>query len=328
MNENCTIIEPLKSREFIKAFASDVEAGLTSPFKHLPCKYIYDERGSKLFSRIAELPEYYIFRCELDILESHKASICSCIEGSELNVVELGAGDGRKTKVLLNHLLHTGRRFTYYPLDICESSVKGLTGELCETVPDIRTHGLVAEFTRGIKWLSHREGLRNLVVFLGSSIGNFSRTEAVGFLTSLREAMNTGDYLLTGFDLQKDVAVMGNAYNDSEGLTADFNLNLLGRINRELGGEFDLGRFRFYSTWDPGAGAVKSYLISTSAQEVKVNALERSFGFDKWEPIHTESSHKFSPKDIEAFAARAGFEVVEHYYDSRQYFSDSLWRAA
>lgn len=309
-------------------FIRDVLRGLgQEPQKTLPCKYIYDHAGSELFRRIMGLPEYYLTRCETEILKNHAPAITSPLREGPLNVVELGAGDGAKTRILLSHLLGSGMEFSYVPIDISESAIRGLASDLSQELPGLSTHGLVAEYSRGINWLSCREGCRNLVLFLGSSIGNLSRDEAVSFLRSLRDAMGQGDFLLLGLDLVKEPSVLNNAYNDSQGVTAQFNLNLLRRINRELGGEFDLDRFSFHAAWEPERGAVRSYLTSNAAHEVHIQEAGRSFSFKKNEPIHTESSHKYTPLEISRLARETGFEVEEHFHDSREYFLDSLWRA-
>lgn len=311
--------------DLIAEFASDVLHGLSASTKSLPCKYIYDDRGSHLFSMIMELPEYYPTRCETEILEANKENICDRVWTRGLNVVELGAGDGKKTKILLEHLIDRRQAFNYAPIDISEGAVKVLTGELKKTMPSLDMHGIVAEYQRGINWLSDNSATsRNLVLFLGSSIGNFSSHEAEGFLVSLRESMGREDHLLVGFDLKKDVKVMKEAYDDSEGITAAFNLNLLERINRELGGEFDSREFRFQSTWDPEAGAIESFLVSSREQEVPIRQLDLSVGFRELEHVHTESSHKFTPDEVVKLAGRAGFDVVENYYDPKRYFLDAL----
>jgi uncharacterized SAM-dependent methyltransferase len=166
-----------------------------------------------------------------------------------------------------------------------------------------------------------------VVLFLGSNIGNFSPDETINFLKHLRASINDGDYLLIGFDLKKDIDIMVRAYNDSEGITEKFNMNILSRINRELGGGFDLDRFRYRSTWDEQCSAIKSYQVSTLNQEVHIRDLNRSFTFDENEPIHTESSHKFTINQCTGMAEATRFSVVEHFFDEQNYFVDSLWTA-
>lgn len=325
-----TILEAeAEQQQLTNKFAEDVSRGLTTDPKQLPCKYIYDDRGSALFSKIMELDEYYLTDCETEILDTYKESILKRVWKDSLNIVELGAGDGKKTGILLEHMVNQGLGFNYVPIDICESAVSELTGRLERTMPHMDTHGLVAEYKSGINWLScNKEGCRNLVLFLGSSIGNFPPGEARQFLRSLQESMNHDDYLLVGFDLIKDVGVMQEAYDDPEGVTALFNLNLLERINSELCGEFNPDKFDFHSTWDPVAGAIQSYLISSEPQEVRIHYLDSTVEFTRGELIHTESSYKFSPRAIKALAADSGFEVIDNYYDSKGYFADILLKPA
>ena len=187
---------------------------------------------------------------------------------------------------------------------------------------------MVAEYFDGLKWLSNLNGQHNVVLFLGSNIGNFSHSEARVFLHSLWNALNDGDRILIGFDLKKDVQQLLRAYNDSQGVTAKFNLNLLRRINRELGGNFDLSQFQYYSTYNVLSGAIESYLVSCRKQVVHIEALGQSFLFQAWEPVHTEYSYKFLESDIALLAEKTGFRIVKHLYDSRKCFADSLWQVS
>jgi L-histidine N-alpha-methyltransferase len=316
-------VETSKSHQ---EFASDVLAGLSGPVKAVPCKYIYDDRGSRLFSRIAELPEYYLTRSEIEIFRMHGGSIGNLIGRSECNLVELGAGDGTKTKILLDYLQDTAVRFHYYPVDISESSVINLTSELAEQFPSLQIDGIVSDYFGGLRWLRHKSQKRNVVLFLGSSIGNFSPGEINCFLSNLREELNYGDFVLIGFDMKKDIDIILRAYNDRSGITEQFNLNILRRINNELGANFDLNKFRYYGTWDAFCGALKSCLISLCRQTVYITELDRSFQFNAWEAIHTESSYKFSEDDISSFAQKNGFDTVTNFYDKKRYFADTLWR--
>jgi len=207
--------------------------------------------------------------------------------------------------------------------------MNGLMTELRAGYPSLQMEGLICEYSEGVKWLSGigRAGDRcNLVLFLGSTIGNLRHFEAMTFMRTLWESLNPGDYVLTGFDLKKEIPLMVRAYNDSRGVTAEFNMNLLRRINRELEGEFDPSRFEYYSTYNTHSSAVESFLISRERQEVHIGALGRSISFDAWEPLQTESSHKYLASDVEAMALETGFTPVEHILDSRGYFMDSLWQ--
>lgn len=308
-------------------FSEDVLRGLSRSAKALPCKYIYDETGSQLFCRIMELPEYYLTRCETELLEMHKDSIGSLIDGERCNLVELGAGDGKKTKILLEQFLEMGIDFQYCPVDISESAVKQLASELNDKFPTLEMNGLVSDYFDGLRLLSSQNQARTVVLFLGSNIGNFSPQEAEAFLIRLRDSLNHGDLVLIGFDLKKaDIGLILRAYNDSSGVTEQFNLNILKRINTELGGNFDIGKFRYLSTWDTQSNAVKSFLVSTCDQTVYIEGLDTSFRFRDGEQLHTESSHKFSEHELSRMAEKIGFDVIRNFHDSKRYFANTLWK--
>jgi L-histidine N-alpha-methyltransferase len=324
----CLQAQDVQISESHEAFALDVLIGLSQTPKSLPSKYFYDEEGSKLFQQITELPEYYLTQCESEIFHSKKDEIARLVNGSRFNLVELGAGDGRKTKILLEHFLKAGLDFRYVPIDICEAAVKGLIGGLNKHSPRLPIKGLVADYRDGLKWLSNTNGHRNVVLFLGSSIGNFSYSEAREFLYGLWNALEDGDHLLIGFDLKKDIQLLERAYNDSKDVTARFNLNLLHRINRELGGNFDADQFQHYSTYNALSGAMESYLISRREQVVDIEALNQSFSFEAWEPVHTEYSYKYLESDIASLAEETGFSIVAQLMDSKKYFVDSVWQVS
>jgi len=311
-----------------EAFALDVLIGLSQTPKSLPSKYFYDKEGNKLFQQITELPEYYLTQCESEIFQDKKGEIAGLIGGNQFNLVELGAGDGHKTKILLEHFLKAGLDFRYVPIDICEAAVEGLIAGLDKHSPGLPIEGLVADYCDGLKWLSNMNEYRNVVLFLGSSIGNFSHSEAREFLYSLWNALEDGDYLLIGFDLKKDIQLLERAYNDSRNVTARFNLNLLHRINRELGGNFNADQFQHYSSYNPLSGAMESYLISRQEQVVDIEALNQSFSFEPWEPVHTEYSYKYLESDIASLAEETGFTMVAQLMDSKGYFVDSVWQVS
>ncbi len=308
------------------AFALDVLVGLSSQPKGLSSKYFYDERGSELFRQICLLPEYYLTERELEIIEDHQDIIGAYVGQKPLNVVELGAGFSQKSILLLENLSRSGLALQYVPIDISQSVMAALVSSLEELLPQLEVNGLVTDYFNGLKWLNHRYQRRNLVLFLGSSIGNFTHKDACFFLRNLWNCLNHDDVVMIGFDMKKDIDLLLHAYNDSEGLTKEFNLNLLHRINRELGGNFDVGNFRHFGTYNVFSGAMESYLISLKRQTVFIEAIGRSFAFDFWEPVHTEYSYKYLASDIEQLAAETGFAVLRHIYDSKGYFADSVWR--
>lgn len=309
-----------------RAFASDVLVGLSQTPKRLSSRYFYDERGSRLFQKIMSLPEYYLTACEFDILKSQTDEFSSLLGEESFNLVELGAGDGRKTSILLEHFLTKNFTFQYIPIDISEAAMQTLSSHLNNNFPELTSKGIVAEYFDGLKWLNHLSSQRNMVLFLGSNLGNFDKAHARAFLHNLWNALDDGDFAVIGFDLKKDIDLMLKAYNDSEGVTAEFNLNLLHRINRELGGNFDLNKFQFHSSYDVFTGAMESYLVSKEKQIVFIKEISQSFSFEAWEPIHTEYSYKYLESDIRSLAAETGFQIQKQLYDSKKYFVDSIWR--
>jgi len=307
-------------------FANDVLIGLSQSLKWLPSKYIYDTRGSSLFKEIMELPEYYLTRVEIEILKSKKRQIAKEIGDKEFNLIELGCGDGKKTKILLEQFLKNNQRLHFFPIDISEDSISEFIDSLRGQYPDLRSEGLVSDYFEGLYWLSEQNHRKNVVLFLGSNIGNFTPLKAGVFLSSLWKALNNDDLVLIGFDLRKNTDMMVKAYNDKKGVTAAFNKNLLTRINGELKGNFDLDQFDFYATYDVVEGAIQSYLISKIKQEVFIGELKWLFSLKEKEPIHTESSYKYLTSDIEDMACKNNFEIVDNYFDSNKYFVDSLWK--
>ncbi len=309
-----------------EAFALDILVGLSEQRKRIPSQYMYDAEGSHLFDQITQLDEYYPTKCELDILTRHADRFAELADNRPFNLVEFGAGSALKASFLIDAFIKHKLDFQYVPIDISQSALEKLSEDMISRFPDLELMALISEYFTGIKWLNNRYRRKNIAIFLGSSIGNFSHAEARVFLRSMWNCLNNGDNLIIGFDLKKDIELLIKAYNDSQGITAEFNYNVLRRINRELGGEFDIGTFRHIGTYDVFSGAMESYLVSLKAQEVFIDAIGRSFTFGPWEPIHIEYSYKYLESDIETLAAETGFEVIEHIYDSNRWFIDSFWR--
>ncbi|MEX0618663.1 MAG: L-histidine N(alpha)-methyltransferase [Pseudohongiellaceae bacterium] len=307
-------------------FALDVLMGFSAETKHLPSKYFYDSQGSRLFEKITDLEEYYPTACELEILGKIGGRISSVLGDEHFEIVELGAGDGRKTKVLLSQLLNEDKNISYIPVDICESAVSNLVGSLEATLPHLDTRGMVGDYMDSINHLDASSRNRKLVLFLGSNIGNFDCLASMRFLRTLWKRLKSNDLLLLGFDLKKDIQILQRAYNDTKGLTRQFNLNVLARINRELDGEFELDRFSHHGLYNPMNGAMESYLVSLQNQRVYIGGTRKTFQFDAYEAIHLEFSFKYLLSDIEFLAASTGFEIMANWQDSRGYFVDSLWQ--
>jgi dimethylhistidine N-methyltransferase len=293
----------------------------------LSSRWIYDDEGSRLFSAICELPEYYPTRCEAEILTARTADILAAVGEGPLDIVDLGAGDGRKAAIVIQDALNRGPDVRYVPIDISEAAMSKLVDGMRARFAGLAVGGVVGEYFDSLNWLS-RSQRRRMVMFLGSNIGNFTKVQARVFLRQLWEALNPGDLALIGFDLKKDIDLLLDAYNDTAGVTAKFNTNLLARINRELGGEFDTGTFRHYATYDVYSGAMESYIVSMVRQTVAVRDLRTSFEFDEWEPVHTEYSYKYLQSDIENLANATGFEILGQYHDAKRWFTDSLWKVS
>ena len=312
----------------MSTFAEDVKNGLLQNPKKLPSKYFYNEEGDRLFQTIMGLGEYYLTRCEFQIFEDQKNNILEKLraDGAPFRLVELGAGDGTKTKVLLSHFLDQEADFTYAPIDISQNVLDQLSDDLSKNLPGLQIESIQGDYFDALADLNAVHDMKEVVLFLGSNIGNFSIPEGQRFLNKLGENMSSGDMLLIGFDMMKNPQTILNAYNDKMGVTSEFNLNLLSRMNEELGANFDLDKFRHFPTYDPITGETKSHLVSTEDQKVYISELEMHFEFDAWEAIHTEVSQKYSPKMIREFADKAGFDVVQDFTDECNYFIDSLWQ--
>jgi len=322
----------LKQKDLEKAslkehtFSGDILVGLSKKPKEISSMYFYDQRGTRLFQKIMDLPEYYLTKCEFNILKTKKQDFSRLVKNEPFNLVELGAGDGRKTSLLLEHFLKKKLTFKYIPIDISESAMKTLTQFLNQKFPELEAQGLVAEYFEGLQWLSNLSFHKNMVLFLGSNLGNFNKIQSRVFLHNLWNSLQDQDYVVIGFDLKKNIELMLRAYNDSQNLTGEFNLNLLRRINRELGGNFNLKKFRHYSNYDVFTGAMESYLVSLESQTVFLKKIGQSFSFEAWEPIHTEYSYKYLISDIEKLAEHTGFAIEKQLFDSKKYFVDSIWR--
>lgn len=309
-----------------ETFALDVLVGLSETRKSIPTIYHYDAEGSRLFDRITQLPEYYLTRCELETLEHNKTIIARYAAAEPFNLIEFGPGDGSKTRIIIDELLKQNTEFQYVPIDISHAALKALMEDYCVRYPHLNINGLVCDYFEGIKWLRNSSHRLNFVLLLGSNIGNFNHRDARLFLRNLWSCLNNNDHLLIGVDLKKDIDLLERAYNDSEGVTAEFNINILRRINRELGGQFDTSKFRHFGAYDVFTGAMESYLVSLVAQDVLIEEVGRSFHFDSWEPIHVEYSYKYHEADIDGLALDTGFKVKEHLFDDKRYFTDSIWQ--
>jgi L-histidine Nalpha-methyltransferase len=315
-----------EEQRFEDEFARDVRAGLTSPRKRLACRWFYDAEGSELFEEICEVPEYYIPAAEREILAERADEIAAQVP-EDCDVVEFGSGSAKKTRLLLDALLRRGGAVRYLPIDICAEALEDSARSLAADYPGLEVAPLRAEYEEGVGRLS-RGARPKLVLWLGSNIGNLDRTAAARFLARVAGALDGEDRVLVGIDLRKDAATIERAYDDSLGVTARFNLNLLARVNRQLGGRFDLARFRHRAVWVEDAGRVEMHLVSLDDVRVPVEALGIEVPLAAGESIHTEDSYKYSPGEIESLAREARLRIAHRWTDRRALFSETLFAPA
>ena len=307
--------------------ARDTLKGLSASPKYLLPKYFYDEKGSKIFQDIMKMPEYYLTNCESDIFSMQTSEITQKFLGddSPFDLIELGSGDGFKTKILLRHMQNLKYDFKFIPIDISAEITNELVNELQSEMPDLKVEPKTGDYFHVLKDINDLTHKRKVILFLGANIGNYSESEADAFINHLGDYTNPGDKLLIGLDLKKSPEIIIDAYDDPHGHTRDFNLNLLTRLNRELDANFDVEQFIQHTTYNPQTGDVKSFLISKINQDVSIKSIEKNFHFRQWEPIFMERSKKYDLQTIETLASTNGFKVEQNFTDSQNFFVDSLW---
>ena len=330
-----SIPAPGEPSRLSETLAQEVQMGLTKLPKSLSSRFFYDDEGSRLFQAIMHLPEYYLTRAEFEIMDTCKQALLDLFEANDrpFELVELGAGDGLKTKILIDYFWNQGITFSYAPVDISKAALNSLTADIRQQWPHLQVNSQEGEYLKALNQLAEtprnpiagQANPRRVVLFLGSNIGNFAPADALAFYQKISEQLQPGDLLLTGFDLQKHPAIIHAAYNDSQGLTRAFNLNLLRRINRELDADFDLLGFDHYETYQPETGEARSYLVSREEQSVRVSALNLVVPFERGEVIYTEMSRKFTRAGIEDLAAQTGFTVTGWFTDTKDYFADVVY---
>lgn len=323
------ILDTIKNQEenaLKEQLALDVLTGFMSKSKFIPSKYFYDDIGSDLFVKITKSDDYYPTKAERSIFEKNKEQIISHFKGDSelLHLIELGAGDGHKTKLLVDELVKNEINIEYNPIDISENAIVGVSEKFNEA--GVNTFGIVGEYIPALKWAYKNKTGKKLILFLGSNIGNFSMCDSLVFLQTIWKNLSHDDHILIGFDLKKDINILLSAYNDKDGITSKFNLNLLSRINKELGANFNIEDFQHFGTYNPNIGGMESYLISKKKQKVKIDYLEKEFEFSEYEAIHLEYSFKYLIEDIQYLAKETGFEIVDNFVDEKGFFTDSLWR--
>jgi len=313
-----------KNHEFSQA----VFRGLSSEKKRLPSWLIFDDRGSEIFEEILELKDYHPVVCEFEILRTHKQAIADIISEEALQIIDLGSGDSRKTKVLLRHLVKNNLQVHFIPIDISEGAIRNLVASLESEFGDtgLTVTGIASQYFEGLEAVPREQFQKNFVFFLGSTIGNQDYCAAGKFLRGLWNSLNDGDFVMIGFDLMKNPKLLYRAYNDPGEIFQKFNLHLLDRINRELGANFDKNKFVQQGHFNEQTHAVESHIYSIESQTVRIPALDKEFHFKAWEGMQTEHSYKYTMQEIEALAQDHGFEIVKHLFDSNRYFVDSIWK--
>jgi len=311
----------------IEQFKKEVEDGLSRTPKTLPSKYFYDKVGDELFVKIMHSSEYYLTRAELEIFKTKSDQIINTLEVGKdeyFELIELGAGDGLKTKELLNCLIDRGFNFDYYPVDISQNALNKLEYSLKNALPELGIkiqQGDYFEILASLKNSKHPK----VILFLGSNIGNMTDEVAAEFIYQLGSNLTSNDKLLLGVDLKKDPSIVLPAYNDSNGFTRDFNLNLLSRINNELGADFDVTQFSHQPAYSESEGIARSFLESLKKQEIYIEALDKSFEFKTGEKIETEISRKYDDEIIQKLIGNTDFKLVGKLSDKMDYFADYIF---
>jgi L-histidine Nalpha-methyltransferase len=318
--------ETTTDQQAIETFKKDVIDGLSASPKYLNSKYFYDRRGDKLFQKIMDTEEYYLTDAELEIFNTRCKEMLEIVDHFDgaFDLIELGAGDALKSTELLKCLTNAKKDFTYYPIDISGNIVQLVERELPKKVKDLKITGITGDYFDGLEEAKKLSGNPKLVLFLGGNIGNMPPEEALVFCKELHSHLSKNDVVLMGFDLKKNPWTIFNAYNDKNGITREFNLNLLQRINRELGANFPVNEFEHYESYDPESGACKSYLFSLTEQKVEIDGIEIHFAENEY--IFMETSHKYTVEQINEMASKSGFKLVTHLFDSKSWFTDAVWQ--
>lgn len=304
-------------------FADDVARGLTGDRKTIRSLYFYDHKGSLLFEDICELKDYYLTSAEREILESYSDEIAGRFpDGASL--VELGSGNSKKTRLLIESFLRRNGKLRYDPIDISRKMIEGSSVSLLKRYPDLEIQAVAAEYTDGLELLNHDSSEAKLIIWLGSSIGNLDRKTAADFLKDVCHNMGPDDSFLVGIDLRKSKEVLERAYDDIEGITARFNMNLLHRINRELGGSFEEKNFAHRASYREEEGLIEMHLVCDRPHTVRIDAIDLDVSFQKGETILTETSVKYSPEEIQELLEKAGLEKVCQWLDTQDRFSLTL----
>lgn len=308
-------------------FEEDVYRGFTAFPKYINSKYFYDEKGDRLFQQIMAMPEYYLTRTELRIIKSNIELIAEYFAAPDgFDLIELGAGDGKKTKVILEYLVENDFNFNYLPIDISQHALNHLEASLKKEIPLLNVNPQQGTYFKILDNLASLNKRKKVILFLGSNIGNLPHSRAVDFMKEIQKSMGINDILFMGFDQKKDPQKILYAYNDKAGITEAFNKNVLSRINKELEASFNPEEFLHWETYDPQTGTAKSFLVSKKKQIVAINKLNLEISFDKWEAIHTEISQKYDDNIVKWLAEESGLQISESITDKDENFKNYFFR--
>lgn len=316
-----------KKLDLKNTFEKEVYEGLTAFPKHLSSKYFYDEIGDKLFQDIMAMPEYYLTNVEFDILNEHKTQISEAF-GNNFSLFELGAGDGKKTKILLQHLAEQEILFDYRPIDISQNALDQLESSIHREIPGVAINTLQGTYFETLKDIAQENSRKKVILFLGSNIGNLLHPQAIDFLKQLNGVISKDDLIFMGFDQKKNPQTILDAYNDKTGITEAFNKNILTRINNEMNANFDLDKFIHWEVYDPETGTAKSYLVSQERQEVLIKNLDVRVQLDRWETIHTEISQKYDDKVVAWLGESSGLKIINQFGDAANLYKNYIFKKA
>lgn len=308
--------------------AADTLTGLSSLPKYLLSKYLYDDTGSAIFREIMNMPGYYLTGCEYEIFSEKSLRISELLtEGAaEIRIIEPGSGDGLKTTLLLEALRSSGIKFSFLPVDISPHANDILKDSILRKLQDIDIQPITGDYFNVLENIdNYDDDARNVILFLGSNIGNLNNSELNLFLGNISKFTRSGDRVLIGFDLKKAPSVIMKAYDDPQGLTKTFNIKHLRRLNRELNADFNTDLFEHHTEYNPVTGELKSFLVSVTEQDVNIGLIGESFHFGRWEPLFMELSRKFDFRGISLLAHSHGFRIIENFTDNNGWFTDSLW---
>ncbi len=314
-----------KNTKRINSFAEDIDKGLSLKNKAISSKYFYDDIGSKIFQRITKHTDYYLTKNEIEILNKVKLKLPNIVKQKEIDIIELGPGDGSKSKIIIEGFLKKNYTVNYYPIDISKKALKLIEQNIKEN-NRLNINGIVSEYIEGLNYVKNISKNKQLILFLGSNIGNFEKSQSVEFMKSINKNIKKDSYIFIGFDLKKDPRKLNKAYNDSSNLTKRFNLNLLTRINNDLQANFNLNKFVHYGTYNPLLGAMESFLISSIKQQVNIKKTKKTYSFEAYETIHLEYSFKYSIEDIENLAKKSKFTIEKYYKNNDKGFTNTLWK--